>query len=137
MEVGFVCHDSGNVELGLLIDEQYCNSGGRIYFVVYPSGSSNFAQWVVADSYWRYLTNWVTVSQLAAGWNTLRAEYDFGANDLWINAYVNDEWAGVVRVLDYNGSGRCKAGVYVGGPVDADFDDFAIVSGNVWNPYDY
>jgi hypothetical protein len=122
-----------NDSLGLLIDNGTCNPDGLV-FVIGPHGYYAIIQAVRDDngewSHWRNYVDWVKSSLIRPAQNTpneISAVYDFG-DELRVSFFINGSYVMRVRVVGYTGSGECVPGLFAGGGLDANFDNFDITT---------
>lgn len=123
--------NSPNSNLGLLIDSGTCNPDGLV-FLIGPHGYYTIVQSVRDEqgewSHWRPFMEWNKSSRIRTAQNAVNiisAQYEF-TDELRVSLFIGDTFITRVRVYGYNGSGECSPGLYAGGPLEANFDNFNI-----------
>jgi len=124
--------NTADLALGLLVDHKICTPDGMM-FVISPSGYYSIQQ-AVHDasgewSHWRPLIDWTPSSLIHKGLNKpnlLKAQYEFGSEDLHVGFYINGSYVNRVEVFGYNGARQCGPGLYSDSGLDANFDNFSI-----------
>ena len=124
-----------NSSLGLLIDDDTCAPDGLV-FIIGPSGYYSILQAVRDESgkwkHWRPFVDWTKSSLIHKAQNAknvISALYEFG-DELHVTFSLNGSHVTRVRVYGYNGTKECRPGLYAGGRLEANFDNFSITKPN-------